>query len=316
MNEIHRCFQQIEWLGRTWQGRAGQGRTGQGGAEHDRTGQERAGQDRTGQDRTRYQVLAFGRLADYHEASGEGGCAAGCHLLVHCDAHWSSGVKTRPGPGFPRRREHCRFARSARCAGLFRENLAGPSVPASLPPSRSGCAEDCERLAVRALVAGGVFARLAGPSEDEAGLAGAVWALARPFGGDTEGEEGEGEGPREGQLPDLLGPLGPACEALGASYSSTLIPSQRALAKLGLSWLGTRMPHACAPHGWRCHGRGMAGRFAPCEDCSGWGNRETLIAASSLPPRADATWPGVAHAAKPSACRKGQRHLRTLAASA
>mmetsp|Transcript_1628 Transcript_1628/g.2904 ORF Transcript_1628/g.2904 Transcript_1628/m.2904 type:complete len:334 (+) Transcript_1628:2-1003(+) len=35
------------------------------------------------------EIFAFGRLKDYYEAAGNGGPAAGCHLLVHCDAFWN-----------------------------------------------------------------------------------------------------------------------------------------------------------------------------------------------------------------------------------
>jgi len=35
------------------------------------------------------EILAFGRLADYFQASTEGGCAVGCHVFVQCDTYWA-----------------------------------------------------------------------------------------------------------------------------------------------------------------------------------------------------------------------------------
>lgn len=87
-------------------------------------------------------ILAFGSLGHFFQAAGEGGVAAGCHLLLHCDAHWE------------------------------------------------GAIEDCDRLAVRALVSGGLLVRLTNHQEQHempSTLKGG--ALYKPFNGDASQDE-------------------------------------------------------------------------------------------------------------------------------
>ncbi|CAE8641765.1 unnamed protein product, partial [Polarella glacialis] len=92
------------------------------------------------------EVLAFGHLSDYFEASAHGGRAKGCHLFVHCDAHWV------------------------------------------------GAAEDCDRLACRSLVPGGLLARLA---EGGGNLAAATQptaaAILSAFSGDKLAQQEESQ---------------------------------------------------------------------------------------------------------------------------
>eukprot|EP00440_Ansanella_granifera_P000499 gb/GFBE01000542.1/.p1 GENE.gb/GFBE01000542.1/~~gb/GFBE01000542.1/.p1 ORF type:complete len:825 (+),score=151.56 gb/GFBE01000542.1/:1-2475(+) len=91
------------------------------------------------------EILAFGRLGDYFEAAVDGGRATGCHIFVHCDAHWQ------------------------------------------------GSEADCERLACRSLVKGGLLARL---SEGRGVAAVPVQgALVSPFNGDVWAEREDKEEP-------------------------------------------------------------------------------------------------------------------------
>ncbi|CAE8644441.1 unnamed protein product, partial [Polarella glacialis] len=90
--------------------------------------------------------LAFGHLSDYFEASAQGGRAKGCHLFVHCDAHWV------------------------------------------------GAAEDCDRLACRSLVPGGLLARLAeGGGNLTAATQPTAAAILSAFSGDKLAQQEESQ---------------------------------------------------------------------------------------------------------------------------